>query len=220
MDYSRAISFAFQDPDWFRKVIVGGLINFLAMFTGIFIFAYFFTAGYAVEVIRRTAAGEDSALPEWNDMGKKFVDGFVAVLVFLAYLTLFGIVGGIWIAYTSGMDYANGPMQIALIGIGVLFIVLGTGYFSAAGILHYALTDDLAAAFNLPRLWTFISLELADLSVLLVFGLMLKIILIAASLVILYPFAGFWGQLVLAHLLGQFARRQDSGSGVRVEPAL
>jgi hypothetical protein len=81
-DIGKAFSFPFQDPDWIVKFLLGVLFLLLSVFgIGIFI-----VAGYLVQITHRVMRNESPLLPEWSDIGVKFVIGFKYLLVCFLYL--------------------------------------------------------------------------------------------------------------------------------------
>ena len=59
MDFGNALSFVFKDRDWFKKLFVGGILNFVSWYTVILFFIEFFPFGYAIDVIRKKANNID-----------------------------------------------------------------------------------------------------------------------------------------------------------------
>jgi hypothetical protein len=81
-DIGTAFSTPFKDPEWVGKFTIGALVTLLCI-TGLGIFVL---AGYFIELTARVMRREQYPLPEWKDLGIKFVVGFKYVLVLLAYL--------------------------------------------------------------------------------------------------------------------------------------
>ena len=82
VDFGRCFGFVVKDPDWIKKVLIGGAFVLLSMV----IVGLFFVAGYWVRVLRRVAAGDPLPLPEWDDLGGIFSDGLKLVGAYFAYL--------------------------------------------------------------------------------------------------------------------------------------
>jgi hypothetical protein len=81
-DIGRAFSFPFKDPQWVSKFIIGALFGLLCV-VGIGIF---FLAGYFIQIAQRVIRREEPALPEWDNLGEKFVLGIKIAIVYLIYL--------------------------------------------------------------------------------------------------------------------------------------
>jgi len=71
-DIGKAFSFMFEDPSWVKKVVIAALFMLLSV-VGLGIFVLL---GYFVELTQRVIRREQYALPEWKDVGVKFVLGF------------------------------------------------------------------------------------------------------------------------------------------------
>ena len=76
-----AFSFPFKDPDWLSKFLLGTLFSFLSLLLiGIPV-----TCGYYVELLQRVRRGEQYPLPEWKDVGVKFVVGIKYLALTIIY---------------------------------------------------------------------------------------------------------------------------------------
>jgi len=81
-DLGKAFSFPFKDPSWVTKFIIAALFILLALaIVGLFI-----VAGYLVQVTQRVMRKDPQPLPEWTDIGVKFVVGFKFCMVYVIYL--------------------------------------------------------------------------------------------------------------------------------------
>ena len=76
-----AFSFPFKDPNWLSKFIVGTVFSMLS----ILLIGIPVTYGYCIELLQRVRNNEPYPLPEWNDIGVKFVVGFKYLMVLLMY---------------------------------------------------------------------------------------------------------------------------------------
>ena len=104
MDYGKAFTFFFEDEDWVRKLLIGSLFAFLGMLTlGL---SYAVLYGWAIEISRRNLESDDPALPEFDEIGRYFVEG---LKLFLAQLT--------WVL----------PMILIWIPVSVIPFFLGSG---------------------------------------------------------------------------------------------
>lgn len=122
MDVGKAFSFAFEDRDWVTKLLVGGLIALIP------IFGTFALTGYMVAVIRRVLNRDPNPLPEWSDLGQKFVDGLLLWVANLIYaLPMLLVACPVFLVW--GLPILGGEsedMMAALTGLaGVLTIGLG-----------------------------------------------------------------------------------------------
>ncbi|MHB0975885.1 MAG: DUF4013 domain-containing protein [Candidatus Aquicultorales bacterium] len=120
MDFNKAFTYMFNDPEWVKKV---------AIFVGlavasIFIIPAFFISGYFAATIKRVADGEEG-LPEWENWGELFSIGLkttvVGLILSLPMIIIMGIFMGsaIAAALSGGSDVAG-----AVLGGGAFFGVL------------------------------------------------------------------------------------------------
>jgi hypothetical protein len=81
-DIGRAFSLPFKDPSWASKFVIAALFMLLCLLgIGIPVIV-----GYLIQVTQRVIRHEEPALPEWSDIGVKFVLGFKYCVVYLIYL--------------------------------------------------------------------------------------------------------------------------------------
>ena len=81
-DLDRAFSFPFKDPAWGGKFVIAGLFMLLCL-TGLGIFVI---AGYLIQVTQRVMRNDPQPLPEWSDIGVKFIIGFKFCVAYFVYL--------------------------------------------------------------------------------------------------------------------------------------
>jgi hypothetical protein len=81
-DIGKAFSLPFKDPSWASKFVIAALFMLLCLLgIGIPVIV-----GYLIQVTQRVIRHEEPALPEWSDIGVKFVLGFKYCVVYLIYL--------------------------------------------------------------------------------------------------------------------------------------
>ncbi|MBN1317178.1 MAG: DUF4013 domain-containing protein [Anaerolineales bacterium] len=150
MDIGKAFSFVFDDEEWIKKVLIGAVLTL----TGIGMIPVF---GYAIEIARRVARGDEKPLPEWDDFGAKIIEGLLAGLVMFVWaLPLILIVSCVWIIpfLLAGVD-DTGEMvavvsSILSICVGLISLIYGLilGLVLPAAVTHYAVTGEIKAAFS------------------------------------------------------------------------
>lgn len=79
MDIGKAIGFVFEDEEWIAKLLVGAALMLVPIFGG------FALMGYTIAVIRNVLAGAARPLPNWDELGQKFVDGLLLWVVNMIY---------------------------------------------------------------------------------------------------------------------------------------
>jgi hypothetical protein len=91
MDYGKAFSYPFQDPEWVKKILIGGLMYLL----GFLLIPVFFPMGYMIQTIKNVATGVEPALPQWDDWGGYFVKGLMSWLIAIVYMIPMGLIWGV-----------------------------------------------------------------------------------------------------------------------------
>ncbi len=81
-DLGKAFSFIFKDPRWVTKLLVAAGFMLLS----IFVIGIFVLVGYFIQLTQRVMRREEYPLPEWTDIGVKFVTGIKFVIVYFVYL--------------------------------------------------------------------------------------------------------------------------------------
>ena len=221
IDFGRAIGFVTDDPEWLKKVLVGGVFALLcAILVGVpFVF------GYVARVLRRVAAGETRPLPEWDDLGGFFGDGvrlFGVQLVYsLGASVVIGVPALMAVLVLAGLGAASGdageargPLALlAVLGFVALYAVilvvaLALAIYLPAALLRVAIRESFAEGFAAREIFFFIRANLGNYALSLVAYLVAAFV---AQFGLLLCFVGifpamFWSYLVVAHALGQTVR--------------
>jgi hypothetical protein len=227
LDFGRCFTFVNEDPDWIKKVLIGGAFTLAS----IFIVGAFFVAGYCARVVKNVAAGDPRPLPEWDDLGGIFGEGLRIVgLYVLGILALglavglvacpFGLIFG-GLAGFRGSDTAEG-LAAALGGLGIVVLyglvaffglLLGLVYPAAA--TRVIFKGDIAAGFDFGAVFRFIKENLGNYLLSIVVFIVANFLAqfgVILCCVGFFP-AAFWAYLALAHGLGQTVRANPSSLG-------
>jgi len=221
VNFGRCFGFVTEDPDWVKKVLIGGAFTLLS---GLIV-GMFFVAGYWVRFLRRVAAGDPRPLPEWDDLGGIFHDGLKVAGAYFAYV--FGLVAAVvalgCVAGMVGFGIGSlfrvsddaGSAAAALGGLGfvaayALFALLGLALaiFLPAVFVRVALKDRFEEAFAFRESLGFIRANLGNYALSLVFYLVANF---ASQFGVLLCCVGvfpaiFWSYLVLGCALGDTVR--------------
>jgi hypothetical protein len=228
LDFIRAFTFVTEDPDWIKKILLGGLFTLLG---GLCLIGTPFVAGYGLRVIGRTARGEARPLPEWDDWGGLFMDGLKAVGLYLVcLLALLVPIGGLGcaLAFMAGglskgsEGAAAGVMGIGIVGLvclGLVLVLILLLYLPAA-FIRLAISGRFGVVFEFGENLALVKRNLGN------YGLALGVYLVAsnaASLGIVLCFVGvlvtsFWAQCSFAWALGEVARGDSLLSGASSAP--
>jgi hypothetical protein len=217
-DFGRSFTFVGEDPDWLKKLLIGGAFALACMV----LVGIPFVLGYFSRTLRNVTAGTRPELPEWDDLGGLFDEGLRLTAVYLVY-TL-GVVAILCVAAafvlvpvfvaSSGASKA----QDALAGLGALGIValygvimlvsLAMALYLPAALARSALRGSVSDGFAWRENLAFIRANLANYALALVSYLVAGFLAqfgVLLCCVGVFP-AGFWSYLVLASALGQTAR--------------
>ena len=217
IDFGRSFTFVGEDPDWIKKLLIGGAFGLAcAVLIGIP-----FVLGYFSRTLRNVASGTSPALPEWDDLAGLFEEGLRLTAVYLVYLlgvlVVLGAFGAalllpaIVASSSSKASDALGALGalgiVALYGLLLLISLTMAVYLPAAltrAALRGSVGDGLAWRENLA----FIKANPANYALAIVSYLLASFLAqfgILLCCVGIFP-AGFWSYLVMAGALGQTAR--------------
>jgi hypothetical protein len=207
-----AFTFMFKDPNWVTKVLIGGLFVLLSCFLIGIPVLY----GYCIELQQRVRRGEEYPLPEWRDVGVKFVLGvkyIVTLLIYYLPLVIVAIPVLIFSVLATATDaemaHAFGGATVAIL---ILFFIMPFSLLLAllTPVISIKFAErerigdgvDLGEVFRMFREHWQDSLVAILLSILAgflaIFGLLLFLIGVL--------FTSFYALLVRHHLFGQIAR--------------
>ena len=228
MDYGKAFTFMFDDPDWVRKLGIGVVVGLVATLLSpilIGLVPAIMILGYCLDVLRNVNNGREHPLPEWEDWGGFLGRGFKLVVAFLVWcLPLFLIMIPVIIgaALADGRNSSGG----AGAAFGTLFVICAScllmlwGLFvvliSPAIYIRLAVTDRLGAAFEISKLWALTRDNLGPIIVAILLAIVagilasiagsLGFILLVIGALVTIPAATLWQYLEQAHLYGQIGR--------------
>jgi hypothetical protein len=164
-DFVKPFAFIFEDPRWLTKVLVGGLFLLLS----ILLIGWFFVMGYMARLARNVVAGMQHPLPEWDDLGEYFVEGFRLFVVVLLYVLplivialIFGVPGAIMGAAESEGVQNVGGCLMGTVWCLVLPLSLAFTFFVPAAMLRAVMERRLGAAFEIGEIWSFIMANIGN----------------------------------------------------------
>lgn len=230
MDVERAIVYVFDDPDWLKKVALGGLLLLVP------VLGWLVVAGYGMRLIRRSYVGDDRTLPQWDDFGGDAVRGLKAVLVLFVWsiplwvvqfalfclifpFALLGEMESVRFSALFGLFAGLGAVGISLFAtvlqfLYLLVLPLFLGRVATTGRIESAF--DLGAIAREARLvpgpLIIVALLQVAISSVASIGMFLCLIGIV--------FTMFLGYAVVAHLVGQVRRQIDVRSVLSPEPGV
>src|SRR6266852_6394697 len=212
-DFLRPFTFAFDDPRWVPKILLGGVF----VLAGVFIVGAFFVYGYIARLVRNVINGVQYPLPEWDDLGEYFTEGIKLFLVGLIYaLPVIVIVGlAVFPAIILGANGSDsetlrnlGTMTASCVWLVMFPISLALAVWMPAALLAVVVTGDFAAAFQFKNIWNFIRANIANYLLAFVVWLVARfaagfgVVLLCVGVV----FTAFWAFCVAAYAFAQAYR--------------
>jgi hypothetical protein len=210
MDFGLAFRFPFRDPQWFKKLVVPGLVS-LIPFVG-----QFFLVGFGLNVTKRVIEKHPESLSEL-DFGGDLKRGFMSFVIGLGYslpmIILAFIFGIIMVAIggLSGNGDSNGAGLLGVVmaaGFGIISMLYGVivAFFASAALGNYlAKGEQLGAAFEIREIWGILKAAIVPYLIVLIGGVIaslvgsLGFIICIVGLLVTMPYA----MAVYGHLLGQ-----------------
>lgn len=206
MDFGKAFSYVFKDPDWFKKI---GLVALCSLIP---IIGSFILVGWALEAARNVIEGNsDNALPKL-EFGKNLGKGFMATLITAIYTIPVALFTGIASAAISFAPQSDDALRIILfiLGgcVGLLGLVLGilVWFLSTIAIANFVAKGEFGAAFRFKELFgmlkkSFGSWLLVMLGSILALGIIGPLGTVVCFIGVFLTMA--YGQAIYGHLLGQ-----------------
>jgi hypothetical protein len=156
-DIGKAFILPFKDPSWPSKFVIAALFMLLCLLgIGIPVIV-----GYLIQVTQRVIRREEPALPEWKDIGIKFVLGFKYCVVYLVYLIPVFLLVIPVIGLAVATNTTDAPEMVGLLSIiyvfGFTLLVIPYGLLLTAlfPIITYrfALREKISDAIDLGRIF-------------------------------------------------------------------
>ena len=222
MDFGKAFTYVSEDPDWLKKIGLGGVIAIVPILN-------FAVAGYSLEVSRRVINNEPRPLPEWDDIGGKLVKGFLVAVIGLVYglpNILLSCVSQVAAQapqlLSSGSKSPDQTILTIMLVVTACFSCLSFLYslfmmvVLPAAIGNYAAKGQLGAAFRFGEVFGLVQKNIGTyLMVLLISiaaGIVAALGLIACVIGVI--FTAFYSQLVMGHAIGQAYREASANVGL------
>ena len=185
------------------------------MLASIFLVGIFFIMGYVARLVRNVIAGEQYPLPEWDDLGDYFTEGFklfavsliwfIPVIIFAVVLGLPAIIMSA--AENEGLRNVGGGM----LGCAWCFLFplgFAISFFLPAALLMVVTTRRFGAGFEFARIWAFIRANIGNYLLAIVVYLVARFIagFGIALLCVGVLFTEFWGMVVTGFAFAQVWR--------------
>lgn len=218
VDIGRAFTSFLNDPEWIKKLLIGALLSLIPLVGG------FILLGWALAIARNTYNGDDSRLPEWNDLGGYLVKGLTAwvgaliwtVPIIILVVCMFGSLFAV-----AESDAA--AFVVIFFSFGVVFLsVIYAAIVLPVPIARYAVRGNFSSMLEFGQIFAEIRKGIKALVVALVIWIVASFIV--APLGILACFVGVYvtsalSYVMIAHAMGQAYRQiDDKGAMPPVQP--
>lgn len=208
MNFGLAFSYPFQDPDWFKKIALTGVI-FLIPIVG-----QLYLIGWMLEIVRRVINNETPILPESVDFGGfigRGFQGFIINLVYAIPLIIFSLppsliapIGDLVEIDTETMGTITIIISVCCGGLSFIYSIL-LGFVLPAALSNFVVKGSLGGGFQLGEVFGLI--KAAPGAYVLVFlgsivaGIVsnLGIIVCLIGLLVTIPYSS----AIMAHFYGQ-----------------
>jgi hypothetical protein len=162
MDIGKAVGFVFEDEQWSSKLLLGAAVSLVPIFGSIAV------TGYAIAVLRNVEAGKSRPLPDWDELGRYFVDGlifWVATLIYsIPFLILACPMALVWILpavagdnqdLTAALASVAGILTAGLACLALIYAIL-LWLLTPVLQIRYAETGNLASCLRLGEVFRFL----------------------------------------------------------------
>jgi hypothetical protein len=209
MDFAKAFSYVFEDPDWVKKVLIAALILIIPIIGELVVL------GWSLRIAKNVMDGESTPLPE-VDFGTDLARGFMAFVIGFVYtlpaILLSGFLGTVNAILANGSNsntFLTASVVVtscfglvsALYGI-VVTVVLPAAY------TNFLAKGNLGAGFELGEVFGMVRNNLGAFLIVflgsIVAGLIAGLGLIACIIGVVATSA--YSSAILGHLYGQAYR--------------
>lgn len=139
MDFAKAFTFVFDDPDWVKKIAIGGVLMFIP------IIGQLMMMGYMIAIGRNVIRGNPQPMPDWSDFGQMAVDGLFTWIIGLVYVLPILVLACFFL--------------VPMLAIGGVFS--GDGELGAAGIVGVCCFVPFAIIYGIAMGWFFLPAAMA-----------------------------------------------------------
>ena len=216
MEISKSLTYIFDDDNWLKKCIIGGLILLIAglLFWSVIalVVAGALIAGYMLELIRNVRKDVPNPLPEWHHWGDKFIDGIKLMGILFVWSIPLIIVEAPGSFLSGIFDTDNVFMAFLLLCLSclaflyVIFLWLATPTIT----IRLAETGDFSSGFEFHEIWNFTRDNVGDIIIAIIVLFLVSFVSFFVGLIICgigLFFTMFYVVLVQGHLYGQIGRK-------------
>lgn len=207
MDVGRSIQYVFQDPNWVKKMLIGGLLSLIPILGTLIVF------GYWIRIATNVANNRELPLPEWNDFGGDFMRGLraaIAVFIWAIPLIIIASCGSIPAA-ASGDSAAGAVGTLVTVGaLTVAFVLwIAVAFISPIIVGRVSMKGSIASAFQFREILIDARENIVPLLIAVAMAYALGFVAYFGLILCLvgYLFTQFLAYMMVSHLYGQIWRR-------------
>jgi len=214
MDIGKAFTFVFEDDEWITKVLVGALF----VLASSVLIGIPFLIGYMIVIARNVMKGAEKPLPAWDELGEKFKEGLILILIGIVWLIPIWILAclqGVLTVAIADSYGASDTVGLLMTCVGCLYVVWGlvVALMAPALFIRFAETPEFKTGFEFAELWEFTKGNIGNVIIAILLGWVASIIsqfgVILCVVGVLATY--FWALAVQAHLYGQvYVSRKDA----------
>jgi hypothetical protein len=224
MDIGKSLTFIADDEKWYSKLLLGALISVVPILN----FAW---VGYLTDLMHNVSQNLELPLPNWDDLGEKFITGLkisAAAMIYSLPILLLGIIplSAIFISNLNTGQDAGDALVGVVGGAGMLAICcvslygLLLSFVFPAVHLYFARHGTFQSCFHVKEISQLIALNSANYLVAWLISILAGVVLGTISgilsvvigiipcigwiiAIVIPAFVTVWVSVIYAHLFGQ-----------------
>ncbi len=207
MDFGKAFSFVFEDPDWARKVLIAALVLIIPIIGELVVL------GWALKISQNVMEGSPRPLPD-IDFGADLARGFMGFVIGFVYALPITIVSGFFgivdAVLANSVGNSNGlvtafSLVYGCFGLLALLYGIAMALVLPAAYTNYLAKGNLGAGFHLGEVFAMVRRNIGAYFIVLLGSIVASIIasvgVIACVIGVLAT--GAYSYAILGHLYGQ-----------------
>ncbi len=224
LDIGKAFTFVTEDPKWITKILIGGGLVLAGFVTIVgWLFTLPVVGGYMVMTTRNVINGNPQPLPEWDDFGNKWIEGFKAWVVGLVYslpaiiIALIFNVPNLVLGSSDNSGAVAAGSLISLLGSCINFLLgIAVAVVLPAAMGRFAVTSNIGNALQFGAVFATVRQHIGMFVIIALISSFLVPLLASIGLIACFigaAFTAFYAYLMVYHLYGQ-AYRATQGAEV------
>lgn len=217
LDIGKAFTFVTEDPKWITKILIGGGLILAGFVTIVgWLFTLPVVGGYMVMTARNVINGNPQPLPEWDDFGNKWIEGFKAWVVGLVYsipaiiISLIFTLPSTFLGSSDNSGAVAAGSLISIVGSCLNFLLsIAVAIVLPAAMGRFAVTSDIGNALKVGEVFATVRQNIGMYVVIALISSFLVPLIAGLGIIACFigaAFTGFYAYLMVYHLYGQAYR--------------